>query len=824
MFSLRHILTSLVGGVVLAASASLFAADAPATDMAAKAAVAHSTGGQWGFLNEYCSECHNATDWAGGVAFDTMQEQEIPQNAETMEHAVRKLRGRLMPPPGKPQPDLESLRSFVSWMENNLDQAAQANPDPGRVGLHRLNRKEYANAVRDLLDLQIDPVALLPRDDTEDGFDNVAHALQVSPSFLDQYLAAARSVAVQAIGNRSARPAGSMYAAKNAGSQQFHREGLPLGTRGGMVVDHYFPADGEYVINIGNMAQALWVYNMEFENTLVVTIDGRQVYETNIGGEEDMKAIDQKQDPAVDAINSRLKNIRFNATAGTHKVGVTFRQRTFAESEDRLFMHVPGGGQDRVLKVTNFEVRGPFEITGVSDTASRKRVFACYPKSTADEQPCAEKIISTLARRAFRRPLNETDKQELLGFYKAGRAAGDFEAGIRRALTAILANPDFLYRAEIPPQQVAPGATYQLTDLDLASRLSFFLWSSVPDDELLDVATRGQLRDPQVLAAQVRRMLADARAETLVSNFAFQWLNVPKLEEIEPDARVFPYASGPADPREDFRTELRLFIGSIFQEDRSVVDLLTADHTYLNERLALHYDVPDVKGDRFRRVTLSNSKRNGLLGKGGILMLTSYPTRTAPVLRGAWILERITGTPPAPPPPNVEALKENQAGSKEVKTIRELMADHSVKPNCHACHGVMDPLGFALENFDATGKYRELDRYTRSIVDTSGQLPDGTKLQGPDDLRKALIARPDQFVQTFTEKLMTYALGRRVEYRDMPLVRAIVRQTAPDNYRFSSLVMNIVTSDAFQKKRVPGGEEQPLSKQPVSAATTAAHP
>lgn len=760
---------------------------------------------QWDFFNQYCTECHNAIDWAGGVAFDTLSAEEIPQHAEVMEHAVRKLRGRLMPPPGKPQPDLKSLRTFVSWMEGNLDTAAKQNPNPGRVGLHRLNRKEYANAVQDLLDLKIDPVALLPRDDTEDGFDNVAAALQVSPSFLDQYLAAARTVAIQALGNRSARPSGAMYVAKDAGTQQTHREGLPLGTRGGMAVDHFFAADGEYHINIGNMAQALWVYNMEFKNTVVVTVDGREVYRTTIGGEADMKAIDQQQDPAVDAINSRLKDIRFQATAGIHTVGVTFVHRTFAESEGRLHQLAPGGGQDRILRVSSFEIRGPFAVSGVSGTASRERVFTCYPKSSADEAPCAGQIIATLARRAFRRPLEQSDQSVLMNFYRKGRESGDFEAGVRHALTAILASPDFLYRAEIPLQPPAPGDTYRVSDLDLASRLSFFLWSSVPDDELLKIAARGQLHEPQTLHAQVRRMLADPRAHTLVSDFAFQWLNIAKLGEIEPDPRVFPYASGTADLRDDFRKELQMFIGSIFDEDHSVMDLLTADYTYVNENLALHYDIKDVKGDRFRRVKLANSARYGLLGKGGVLMLTSYPTRTAPVLRGAWILERITGTPPAPPPPNVEALKENQAG-QEFHTIRELMEAHSRKPNCHACHGIMDPLGLALENFDATGKYREIDRFTHSPIDASGQLPDGTALQGPDDVRAALIARPDQFVQTFTEKLLTFALGRTVEYYDMPLVRSIVRQAEQDDYRFSSLVMGIVSSSAFQRKRVPGSE------------------
>ena len=768
--------------------------------------------GHWAFFDEFCTECHNATDWAGGVAFDAMAEDQIPDNAETMEKVVRKLRGRLMPPPGEPQPETDSLRGFVSWMEGTLDQVAARNPNPGRVGLHRLNRKEYANAIRDLLDLRIDPVALLPKDDSHHGFDNVANVLQVTPSFLDQYLSAARTVAVQAIGNRNARPAGASYVAKDTGTQLFYREGLPLGTRGGMVVDHFFPADGEYVISIGNMAQALWVYNMEFENTVVVTVDGAQVFETTIGGEADMKSIDQLQDPAVDAINARLKNIHFQAVAGSHQVGVAFVQRTFAESEDRLAMQVPGGGQDRVLRVTHFEIRGPFNPTGVSQTPSRRKIFICEPQTDAEEEPCAQRIVSGLAERAYRRPLADGDLKPLMAFYRAGRLGTDFDSGIRRALTAILASPDFLYRTEGAEEVHAPGATYALSDVDLASRLSFFLWSSVPDAELLSVAGQGRLREPAVLTAQVKRMLADPRAGTLVGNFAFQWLNIAKLAEIEPDNRVFPYAAGSGDLREDFRSELRMFIGSIFSEDRNVLQLLTADHTYLNERLALHYGIRNVKGDRFRRVELTDSARYGLLGKGGVLMLTSYPNRTAPVLRGAWILENITGTPPTPPPPNVEAFKENEA-AKPGRTVRELMAAHSQKPNCHACHGVLDPLGFALENFDATGRYRTLDRFTRGIIDASGKLPDGTELKGPDDLRAALISRPDQFVQTLTEKLITYALGRSVEYYDMPSVRAIVRAAEQDDYRFSSLVLNIVNSDAFQKRQVPAELPKPLTTQ-----------
>jgi Protein of unknown function (DUF1587)./Protein of unknown function (DUF1592)./Protein of unknown function (DUF1595)./Protein of unknown function (DUF1588)./Protein of unknown function (DUF1585). len=805
-----RVVSSVLVAALLAASASFLVPATVAAQTADANAAPRASSDHWSLLERYCTDCHNAEDWAGGIAFDTMTPDQVPHEAEVWEKVVRKLRGRLMPPPGKPQPDETALHAFVSWMEGTLDEAARLRRAPGHVPPHRLNRKEYANAVRDLLDVEIDPTELLPQDDAQGGFDNIASALQVSPSFIDQYLSAARTVALRAIGNRNARPAGTTYVARDAGTQQFHREGLPLGTRGGIAVEHFFPADGTYEIDIANMAQALWVYNMEFENRLVVVLDGRQVYETTIGGEEDMKAIDQEQDPAVDRINKRLKNIRFRATAGLHTLAVAFVQRTFAESEDRLHMHVPGGGQDRVLRVSSIEIRGPYDVTGVSDMPSRRRVFSCYPRSPEEELPCAEEIVARLATRAYRRPLESADVDALLRFYRAGREAQDFEEGIRRALTAILASPDFLYRAAFPSQSLTAGSVYELSDVDLASRLSFFLWRSIPDEELLSVAAAGRLRDRAELERQVRRMLADPRAATLASDFAFQWLDIGKLDEIDPDPRVFPHASGQGDLRADMREELRLFVESIFREDRNVVDLLTADHTFLNERLALHYGIRTVKGDRFRRVKLENSARFGLLGKGAILMITSYPNRTAPVLRGAWILERVMGTPPAPPPPNVEALEENVAG-RRARTVRERMALHSQNPQCFSCHGVMDPLGFALENFDAVGQYRTVDRFAGDPIDSSGVLPDGTVVNGPDDLRRALLRRPDQFVQTFVEKLMTYALGRPLDHHDMPLVRSVVREAARDDYRFSTIVTLIVTSDAFLKSAVPGeGEPRPL--------------
>ena len=784
------------GRVLLAVGACCVAFQANATEV--PGADQH-----WGMLQQYCVKCHNAEDWAGGVAFDTMTPEEIPEQADVWEHAVRKLRGRLMPPPGKPQPDAATIHGFVSWMESALDTAAVGHPDPGRVALHRLNRKEYANAVWDLLHVSVDPNTALPQDDRSDGFDNVANVLQVSPSFLDQYLSAARSVAVDAVGEIPEHPAGVQYVVKGPATQSFHIDGLPLGTRGGMVVTHEFPADGEYELNIGNLAMALWVYNMEFKNTLIATLDGKKFWAADLGGEEDMKSIDQKQDPAVDAINARLKGIRFKATAGPHKVAVTFLHRTFAESDDRLYQQIPGGGQDRILRLQNFEVKGPFSATGISDTPSRKKIFVCHPTGAADEEACAQKIVTALAREAFRRPVTEGDMKLLMRFYREGRGEKDFDSGIREMLTALLASPYFLYRAERAPAGgpagvSAPAATdaYRISDLELASRLSFFLWSTLPDDELLGLATQNKLHEPQVLAAQVHRMLADPRSITLSTNFAFQWLGLDRLAEIQPDPNIFPYAG---DPRPDYLTEMKLFVDSIFREDHDVMDLLTANYTFVNERLALDYGINDVRGDQFRRVTLKDSNRWGLLGKGGVLMATAYPNRTAPVLRGAWILERVTGTPPSPPPPAVPSLKENKTGEK-AHTVRELMAQHRDKPACFSCHGVLDPLGFALENFDAVGMWRDKDRIAGTPIDASGVLPDGTKVTGPDDLRNSLASNPNQFVQTLTEKLMTYATGRAVTFHDMPTIRAIVRDTEKDQYRFSSIVMHIVNSDPFQKR------------------------
>ncbi len=756
---------------------------------------------QWAMLDEYCMDCHNLDDYSGGLAFDLMEHDGILADAETWEKVVRKLRGRMMPPPGQEKPDNAKVDEFVAWLEGNLDQPGDYK-NPGEKLLHRLNRTEYANAVRDFLRLEVDVDSLLPVDGAEDGFDNVATALQVTPTFIDQYLSAARTVSEQAVGTANARPSGTPYSFSTVG-QSFHVEGLPLGTRGGAVVEHYFPSDGEYLLNIGSIAASLATVGMEHRHTLVATIDGRKFFETEMGGLEDAERLDKIRAPAIDEMNARLRDIPVTTTAGPHKVAVFFLHRSFAESDAPLQQQTPRKGQDEIAMVRQFEIYGPVNATGLSDTPSRQKIFSCHPDNDADEATCARSIVTDLANEAFRGLLADEDTDLLMRLYESGYSEGGFERGVAFALSGILAHPKFLYRLEPVPESLPPGVTYELTSLELASRLSFFLWSSIPDETLLEIAVDDGLKDPAVLESQVRRMLADPRAVNLANNFGFQWLGLAELDNITPDTQLFRDVD--RNIRNDLTQEALLFLQSIFGADRSVLDLLTADHTFLNENLALHYGINDIRGADFRRVTLADERRFGLLGKGGVLMVSSYPNRTSPVLRGAWLLENIMGTPPAAPPPDVEGFVEIEAGEK-FTTVRERLESHRSNPSCNGCHGVIDPLGFALENFDAVGRWRDIDRMARSPIDASGVLADGTPVAGPVELRKAIMARPDQFVQTFTEKLMLFALGRRIEYPDMPAIRQIVREAAADNYRFSSLVMGIVNSEQFRLKYEAEGE------------------
>jgi len=771
---------------------------------------AHS---EWTLLERYCVDCHNEVDYTAEIALDRLTPDSVTEEPALFEQIVRKLRGRMMPPPGAAIPTSEEYDRFVAWLETRLDAAAATDPNPGRVILHRLNRTQYQNAIRDLLALDVDASDLLPKDDESEGFDNIANVLKLSPAFLDQYIAAARLVSEVAVGNPEPKLDSAVYYADPLLNQNRHVDGMPLGTRGGLLIEHYFPADGEYRVSIGGLARARYVEGMEYRHRLLVIVDGVKQFEGEIGGKEDMAAIDVRQAPAVGEIAARFENIPITVEAGPRRVAVTFVARTLSEQDTVLEPLVPGGGEVGIIegepspmKVQRVEITGPFETYGVGDTPSRRRIFVCRPESADAERPCAESIFAALARRAFRRPVGEADLELPLRFYDAARVRGGaFEDGIRSGLMMILASPDFLFVSEEAPADAAPGTVYALDDYALASRLSFFLWSSIPDDELLDLAEQGRLADDRVLAQQVRRMLADPRARALVTNFAFQWLDVRGVADIDPDPVVFPefdYNLG-----KSFEKELELFVASILLEDRSVLDLLRADHTFVNERLALHYGIGDVQGDQFRRVTLRDPNRFGLLGKGGILMATSYPNRTAPVLRGAWILERILGTPPAPPPPNVEAFPETEEG-EQPKTVRERLEVHRESPACNGCHGVMDPLGFALENFDAIGKWRTRDRDAGEPIDASGQLADGTVVDGPGELREALLARPENFVQTLTEKLLIFALGRGLEHYDMPTVRRIVREAAAEDYRFSALLTGIVTSDPFRLARVPETAEE----------------
>jgi mono/diheme cytochrome c family protein len=754
-------------------------------------------------IKQFCVGCHNDKAKAGGFSFDGITAASIAKNPDLFEKAVRKLRGRVMPPPGAKQPDGKAVDSLVAWLEDSLDKVPSDAHITDQLALHRLNRKEYENAVHDLLLVDVNAAEMLPPDDTAQGFDNIASALQVSPSFIEQYVIAARNVAVEALGKRDARPQGWTFHA-GPGNQLTHVPGLPLGTRGGILAKVDLPADGEYRINIADMATHIWGNGMEYENPLVVTLDNKIVYQTVVGGEEDMKLYDQVQNGALDRVNARLKNIKFQATAGPHKIGVTFRRQSFAESDDQLQMFAPGGGQDRSYRVSSFQLLGPFDVSGLSSTPSRDRILTCNPEKDRTKTPetCAKEILARLAKRAFRRPVTNEDMTELMQYYADGAKNG-FESGIREGITGILASPFFLYRGERVPAGLKPGEKYSITDLELASKLSFFLWNSIPDDELLDLASKNKLSEPATLDKQVLRMLADPRSKTLASNFLFQWLDMQRLDAIVPDNDVFPYASGRMDPRQDFRTELTLFADSIFREDRNVVDLLRANYTYLNERVALHYGITDVKGDEFRRVELKDSVRWGLLGKGAILMAAAYPNRTSPVLRGKFILANIEGVPPASPPPNVPTLDDKDIGTTKALTVRQLMAKHRASPACASCHAVMDPLGFALENFDATGMWRDKDRFAGTEIDSAGELPDGTKINGPDDLRNALLRRPEQFVQTFVAGLLTYSMGRTLEYYDMPTVRRIVRETAPKDYKFSAIVQAVVKSDQFKMRRAP---------------------
>jgi mono/diheme cytochrome c family protein len=807
-----------ISGLVVGLALSSFALAAENPPPPTPAASPHTGGAladNWAFLDKYCSNCHNATDWAGGVAFDTLTPEGVAEDAEVWEEAVRRLRGALMPPPGEPQPDRASTKAFYAAMEQALDSAAKQRVNPGTVVLHRLNRPEYENTIRELLDLDIDASTLLPRDDSASGFDNVAEVLKVTPSFLEQYLAAARQVSIDALGNPGARTTSTVYPGDASALQYMQKAGLPLGTRGGLVIEHLFPADGEYEVTISGLVGGGYVWGVMDPFTLVVTLNDERVFSAQVGGEEDLEAIDVEQAVGLGRIDERFRNIRVKVPAGVHRIGVTYKQKTAAEHNEVLHGFTPVAGMGQMVngnsggpRISNVEIKGPLQATGVSPTPSRRKLLVCQPANAAEEAPCAQRIFGTLAKRAFRRPVTDEDLAGAMAFYAEGRKNGTFEDGIQKGVMAILASPKFLYRYTTPPAGAKPGDTYRISDLELATRLSFFLWSTVPDEQLIDLAAAGRLREPGVLEAQVRRMLADPRARSLATSFAAQWLNLRGLDLVNPDTNLFPEYTEDLIPA--FKEEIHQFVWSIFGEDRSVMDLLGADWTFLNERLAVHYGVPGVRGGEFRRVQLAEPWRRGLLGKGGILMATSYANRTSPVVRGAYLLEHIMGTPPTAPPPGVEAFPESQEGGEQ-QTVRARLEHHRSVKSCHGCHGVIDPLGVAMENYNALGQYRTIDIDAGVDIDAGGEMADGTKLNGIDDLREVLLSRPDQFVQTLAENLMTYALGRSVQYYDMPRIRQIARDAAQHDYRFSNLVLGIVSSPEFQMDRVPGDDPPRLT-------------
>ena len=801
---MKCLLRAALPAVALLGAVSALAASAPAPN------TGDETSRHWKLLSDSCEKCHNTTDWAGGVAFDALSPDDIATDAETWEKAVRKLRGRLMPPPGNPQPSNETLNGFISWMEGKLDTAAAGQPSPGTVGVHRLNRTEYGRSIKAMLGLDVNVETMLPKDVSTDGFDNIAAVLRTSPAYLEQYIQTARTISRQAIGRADAKSSTHEYRVPIYVDQNSHVDGLPLGTRGGFYVDFYFPADGEYVFNIRDFLWmgAGYVTKVDSRHDVILTIDDERVFKASAGGAEDLKAVDQLQATAADEMQSRFDNIHVRVKAGQRRVGVAFVQRSFAESDSTLRPVAMLPEMERIPRIPGLDVSGPFNVTGLGDTESRRRIFVCHPATPADEAPCARRIFANLAEQAFRRPVTDDDLQAPLSFYKLGHDQDGFEAGIESGLTAILSSTKFLFRAEpvdAVPAQVQTSAAKDepavapLDDLALASRLSFLMWSEVPDQQLLDAATAGKLRDPKEMHAQIHRMLTDRRSASLVTNFAFQWLNVARMDNIEPQPELYPDFD--VNLRDGLHEEIRLFLDSILRNDRSVLELLTSDVSYLNERVARHYGLRSVRGAQFRPVKLDDPNRWGLLGKGALLMSTSYGNRTSPVLRGQFVLDNIMGTPPAPPLPSVQAFPETEVG-KKVLSVRERLEMHRANPTCNGCHGVLDPLGFALENFDVVGAWRTKDLDANVAIDAGGQLADGTKLGSPVELRKALLARPDQFVQALTERLMTFALGRSLRYQDMPGVRAIVRKAATEGNTFESVIRGVADSPAFRMKEV----------------------
>jgi len=720
-------------------------------------------------LNQYCVGCHNEKLKTAGLMLDKLDLAHPGQEPETWEKVVRKLRAGMMPPAGMPRPNRAMLDSWTAKLETELDRAAAAKPNPGSTGLHRLNRTEYTNAIRDLLALDVDEATVLPADDSSEGFDNIADALAVSPALIERYVAAAGKISRLAVGNMLITPSTVTYRAPSDFSQAEHVEGLPLGTRGGLLVRHNFPLDAEYAIKVRARSAGIGVGGVgPSGEELEVVLNGERVKLATSG--------------TIDA--------RIAVKAGPQEIGAAYVRKSPPGADD-IWQTFAGNSS-----VSSIAITGPLNPTGPGDTPSRRKIFVCRPSAEADETACARQILSTLALRAYRQPPSGADLDTLLSFYQAGRKNGSFDSGVEQALARVLVDPRFVFRFEREPAGIAAGSVYRVSDLELASRLSFFLWSSIPDQELLDLAVQGKLHEPAVLEKQTLRMLKDPRSEALVTNFGGQWLYLRELKSARPDARGFN-----DNLRQAFRRETELLLESILREDRSVVDLLNADYTYVNQDLARHYGIPGVKGTRFRRVALQDENRRGLLGQSSFLLVTSVANRTSPVARGKWVLENLLGTPAPLPPPNVPPLKENE-GAQQPTSVRQRMEEHRNNPVCAACHKIMDPIGFSLENFDLIGTWRATEG--GSPIDASGQLVDGTKLDGPASLRRALLSRSDVFVRTMTEKLLTYGTGRALKYYDMPVVRSIAQDAAKNDNRFSSLILGIVKSDPFQMRMKSG--------------------
>ena len=757
-------------------------------------------------VTQYCAGCHNerakSEATASGVVLDRTDVMRAGEHPEMWEKVVRRLRTGSMPPAGMPKPDAATTQALLEHLEGTLDRAATARPNPGRHSVHRLNRAEYANAIRDLLALEVDTAALLPPDDSADGFDNNADLLGVSPALLERYLSAAARISELAVASPALVPGSETYRIRGDASQSEQNDDLATGTRGGLLATHTFPLDGEYKIRVRLLQTNLGsIRGLEYQHQLEITLDGERVLLAPVGGPEDYQRSSVNATDVTNSLETRLF-VRVQARAGQRAVGAAFLRRPPVYGGYRLqpFQRTTLIATDHLglPHVESMTVSGPFNAAPATETPSRARVFVCRPARGAhvdEERACATRIVRTLARRAYRRDVTDADLAGPLSFYEQGRTEAGFERGIELALRAILVSPKFVFRVERDPAGITAGSAYRVSDTELASRLSFFLWSSIPDDALLDAAAAGRLRRPAELERQVRRMLADRRADALVQNFGGQWLHVRNVKSTTPDKNLFPDFDD--NLRQAFARELELFVGSIMREDRNVLDLLTADHTFVNERLARHYGIRHVYGPRFRRVTLQEDVRRGLLGKGGILLVTSHADRTSPVVRGKWILENLIGTPPPPPPAEVPAFPEDDPRAPQ--TVRAKMERHRASPACAGCHRVMDPLGLAMENFDAVGKWRSEEAGV--TIDASGVLTNGAKVDGVVALRQALVGQPEVVVGTMVEKLLTYALGRGLEHYDMPTVRTIVRSAARQDNRFSALVLGIVRSTPFQMRQ-----------------------